>query len=206
VVIGINNLRNMVVTEALKGIFKQSSTEDIFSRRLLWLHCAAVAICSQMISERIFGQNGEDAFLCGILHDIGMIVEDQVAQELLLEACKAYKPNSKPITDYEREHIGTDHCDVGYLLACDWKLPEDVQQGIQQHHAILNDVSPTSITGIIQMAEYFAAKLSYNAIPQMNANLSPPLVAHIQDNVAEYKTLIRDLPEAISKASDLYES
>jgi len=206
ILIGMKNLRNMVVTEALKDIFRQSANEGVFSRRLLWLHCAAVAICSQMISERIFSQQGEDAFLCGILHDIGMIIEDQVAQDLLIQVCKIYEPESKPITDYEREIIGTDHCAVGYLLARDWKLPVEVQEGIKQHHKALEKVSPSSITGIIQIAEYFVSKLHYTAIPGMDAMLSPPLVAHIRDNVEEYKVLVQDLPDEMSKAKELYES
>ena len=58
VVVGTKNLRNMVVTTALKNVFTQTSAEDVFSKVRLWLHSAAVGICSQMISERIFGQKG----------------------------------------------------------------------------------------------------------------------------------------------------
>ena len=206
ILIGMKNLRNMVITGALKDTFGQSSNEDVFSRRQLWLHCAAVAICSQMISERIFSQKGDDAFLCGILHDIGMIVEDQVAHDLFIQACKTYEPKSKPITDYEREIIGTDHCTVGYLLIRDWKLPVEVQEGIKQHHKTLENISPSSITGIIQIAEYFVSKLNYAAIPGTDAMLSPPLFAHISENIEEYQVLINDLPDEMSKAKDLYES
>lgn len=206
ILIGRENLRNMIVTVALKDIFESGSSEDVFSKRQLWLHCAAVAICSQMISERIFSKKGDDAFLCGILHDIGMIVENQVAHDLFIQACKTYEPKSKPITDYEREIIGTDHCAVGYLLIRDWQLPVEVQEGIKQHHRKLEDVSPSSITGIIQIAEYFVSKLSYTALPKADAILSPPLVAHISDNIEEYKVLINDLPDEMLKAKDLYES
>jgi putative nucleotidyltransferase with HDIG domain len=206
VVIGMNNLRNMIVTEALKDIFKENQEESGFSRNRLWLHCAAVSICSQMISERIFGQNGEDAFLCGILHDIGMIVEDQTAHDLFNHAYTAYSQDTRPIIDHEKEIIGTDHCDVGHLLAKDWKLPFEVQEGIKQHHKVLKEVSYSSITGIVQISEYIVSKLGYTAIPGMNTVLSPPLAAHIRENVGEYKTLVRDLPDEMSKARELYES
>ncbi|MBW2575326.1 MAG: HDOD domain-containing protein [Deltaproteobacteria bacterium] len=205
VIIGMNNLRNMIVTETLKDIFKESQEQDAFSRNRLWLHCAAVSICSQMISERIFGQNGENAFLCGILHDIGMIVEDQTAHDLFNHACKAYAQDSGTIIDHEKEIIGTDHCEVGYLLAKDWKLPLEVQEGIKQHHKALKEVSPSSITGIIQISEYIVSKLNYTAIPGMNTMLSSPLATHIRENVGEYKALVKDLPDEMSKASDLYE-
>ncbi|MGB2687935.1 MAG: HDOD domain-containing protein [Desulfobacterales bacterium] len=204
VVIGINNLRNMIVTEGLKEIFKDKKSENVFSRNRLWLHCSAVSICSQMIMERIFGLNGEDAFLCGILHDIGMIVEDQTAPDLFYRVCNTYDENSKPITDYEKEIVGTDHCAIGYLLAKDWKLPIEIQEGIQRHHKMLDHVSPSSLTGVIQLAEFIVSQLDYTAIPGMKAKLSPPLANHIRDNVKEYKALVRELPNEMSKAKDLY--
>jgi putative nucleotidyltransferase with HDIG domain len=203
--VGMKNLRNMIVIEALKDIFKNSPDEQIFSRRQLWLHCAAVSICSQMISERIFGINGEDAFLCGILHDVGMIVEDQAEHDLFCRACKAYKTEAGTFTEHEKEIIGTDHCTVGYLLSRDWKLPPEVQQGIKQHHSISENISSSRLIGIIQLAEYIVGKLGYEALPGMHGILSPPLIRHIHDNVEEYKTLTKDLPEELSKARELYD-
>ena len=204
VIIGINNLRNMIVTEGLRDIFKGKNSKNAFSRNRLWLHCVAVSICSQMIMERIFGLNGEDAFLCGILHDIGMIVEDQTAPDLFYRVCNTYDENSKLITDYEKEIIGTDHCEIGHLLAKDWQLPVDVQEGIQHHHKTMDHLSPSSLTGVIQLAEYIASQLDYTAISGMKAKLSLPLADHIRNNVKEYKALVRDLPNEMSKAKDLY--
>ncbi len=204
VFVGMKSLRNMIVTTALKEVFQKSPHEDIFSRVHLWLHCATVSICSQMISERIFRQAGDDAYLCGILHDIGMIVEDRVAQDLFLETCKAYTPDTKPFTEYEREVIGADHCEIGYLLGCEWKLSVEVREGIKNHQNE-EGISPSSIAGIIQIADYFVTKLNYTAIPGMKAMLSPDLATHVRDNIEEYKALVKDLPEEMSKAKELYE-
>ena len=204
VIIGINNLRNMIVTEGLKSLFNGKGSMKTFSRNRLWLHSAAVSICSQMIMERIFGLNGEDAFLCGILHDIGMIVEDQTAPDLFSKVCNSYDENSKLITDYENEIVGTDHCEIGHLLAKDWQLPIDVQEGILRHHETMDHVSPSSLTGVIQLSEYIVSQLDYTAIPGMKAKLSLPLANDIRNNVKEYKALVRDLPDEMSKAEDLY--
>jgi putative nucleotidyltransferase with HDIG domain len=204
VVIGINNLRNMIVTDSLKNIFKETQPDAVFSKNQLWLHCAAVAICSQMIMERIFGQNGEDAFLCGILHDIGMIVEDQTAHDLFVKTCESHADPSASIISYEKEIIGTDHCEIGHLLAKEWQLPPEICEGIQKHHQKLDRVSPSSMTGVIQMADYIVSSLNYPAICGMKSSLSPPLTIQIRDNVKEYKALVRDLPEEMSRAKDLY--
>jgi putative nucleotidyltransferase with HDIG domain len=206
ILLGMKNLRNMVVIQALKDIFRIGSEEAVFSRRKLWLHSAAVSICGQMIAERIFQEKGEDAFLCGILHDIGIIVADQTNHDLFIQCCKAYDPKTRNFTEYEREMLGTDHCTVGHLLAQDWKLPQDVINAIKRHHSIMDNVSPSSVSGIIQIAEYMVTKLDYPAINGMAAGLSPPLFDHISDNLMEYKSLAKDLPGEMAKAKEIYES
>ena len=158
VVVGTKNLRNMVLTAALNNVFAQTSPENVFSRARLWLHCAAVSICSQMISERIFGQKGEDAFLCSILHDIGMIVQDQAARDRFVHTCSTYDPDAGPFIEHERAAMGTDHCEIGGLLAEEWNLPVDVVDGIRYHHDMEKEAAPSSILGIIQIAHYLVSK------------------------------------------------
>jgi len=204
VYIGMKNLRNMVVLEVLKQIVKRSSDNDLFSRTGLWLHSAAVGICSQMISERILMQKGEDAFLCGILHDIGIIVEDQVEPGLFGDACKAWRADSGCFVEHERAIIGTDHCALGYLLAQDWKFQFEIQRTIRHHHDTPLEVSPTSLIGIIHTAEYFVARLDYTEMPGMTPTLSPVISKHIKENITEFKALVQDLPEEMAKAQDLY--
>jgi len=206
VIIGMNSLRNIVVATGVKDAFAKSSHEDLFSRTKLWFHCVAVGICSQMISERIFGRAGDDAYLGGILHDIGMIVEDQVAQDLFFQACRSYTPDTKSFIECEREIIGTDHCEIGYLLACEWNLPVEVQDGIKNHHNTEDKILPSSLAGIIQTADYIVSKLNHKAMPEMQTNLAPDLNSYIRDNINEYKVLIKDLPEELLKAKELYES
>ena len=143
VFIGMKNLRNIVVTEALRDIFKEGAAQEIFSRRQLWLHCAAMGVCCQMIAERIFGDNGENAFLCGILHDIGLIVQDQVVHDQLIQVCEVYEPGVKSITEYEEEIIGVDHSTIGQFIRPRLETArrgpgrnQETSQGVNKHRAI----------------------------------------------------------------------
>ncbi|MCK5340163.1 MAG: HDOD domain-containing protein, partial [Desulfobulbaceae bacterium] len=84
VYVGMQNLRNLVAVEALKDLFiDKTDAAEGFSRKNLWLHSATVAILAQMIALRIFGIKSDEYFLAGIVHDIGIIVEDQVKGDLL---------------------------------------------------------------------------------------------------------------------------
>jgi len=204
VYIGMRTLRNMVVLEALKEIVKTSNKKGLFSRNQLWLHSAAVGICSQMISERIFTQKGEDSFLCGLLHDIGIILEDQVEPDLFAQVCAAWQADSSPFVGNEKKIIGSDHCELGHLLSRDWSFPLEIQRAIRHHHDNPLDGDPSSLLGIIHMSEYLVAKLEYTEMPGMIGELAPAMSRHIKENINEYKALVHDLPDEMAKAEELY--
>lgn len=203
--LGMRNLRSMAVTDALRNIFKERNNAGIFSRKRLWLHCAVVGICSKLLAERIFGINGDDAYLCGILHDFGKIVEEQIAKDDFLAACEACGPTDSLI-DHERHFLGTDHCEIGCLLSRDWGMPISIQDAIRDHHTLTDDATPGSLTSILQIAQYITGQMGYSSLPNVASPLSSPLALHLQENMDEYKVLIDDLPEEIAKAQDIYEN
>ncbi len=203
--LGMQNLRSIAVTDALQNIFKEKSGTGIFSRKRLWLHCAVVSTCSKILAERIFGINGDDPYLCGILHDFGKIVEEQIAKDAFLAACEACQP-SESIIVHEQRLLGTDHCEIGFLLAQDWGMSLSIQEAIRDHHTMAEDGDPGSLTSILQIAQYITGQLGYSSLPNITSPLPPPLVLHLQENMDEYKVLIDDLPEEIAKAQAIYET
>ena len=202
--IGVDNLRNLVIVDALKNLFRGESAGEVFSKKRLWLHCSVVSICCQMISERIFIEKGEDAFLCGILHDIGLIVQYQVAPEKFMEFCNSFDPEAKEMTDCERSILGTDHPSIGFLLTKDWGLSQDLCNGIKYHHRLLDEVAPGSHAGMIQIAEYLASRLGYDVFPDVTRAVSPPLLSHIKKNIMGYRAIVDDLPHEIQRAREIY--
>ncbi len=203
--IGMKNLHNLAVTDALKNIFKPETNEEFFSKQKLWLHCAAVSICAKMVAERLFAINGDDAYLCGILHDFGLIVEEQVAKDDFLKACRACQTEDD-ITEYERKYLQTDHCEIGYIMTLDWNMPVAIQEAIRDHHNHSDAIKPNSLTGIIQISEYITGQLDYTALPGNISRLSPSLIKHMQENMDEYKVIIDDFPEEMAKANEVYSS
>lgn len=201
---GMKQLRNMVAVEGMRNLY-EGKGDDHFSREKLWLHSATVAILAEMIAKRVFGQEGEDAFLAGIIHDIGLIAEDQVAGDLLRQACKAYKNGGKSLIECEQEIIGTSHGEVGGLLARDWKLPDEVFKSIRFHHDHAKQHPVSSVPSILQLAEYMANKLKHTPINGPIEPLPPLLARHVKNMMANYKIIVRDLPEEMAKAKELYD-
>jgi len=201
--LGMKNLHNLAVTDALRNIFTAPQKQSIFSKERLWQHSAAVSICSKMVAERIFGINGDDALLCGILHDFGLLVEEQVAHERFIEICEKCK-DSVQLVALEQEILGTDHCEIGSLLTKSWNMPLTIQEAIGNHHSLLDDIEPASHAGILQIAEFLAGQLGHSTLPEMTILISPPLKEHIQQSMDEYQILLEDVPEEMEKAQAIF--
>jgi len=86
----------------------------------------------------------------------------------------------------------------------DWRLSDDIRQGIRQHHNCMADVAPESLSGILQISEYLIFRLKVSAFPEVTMALSPPLLLHMKGNIREYRAIAEDLPDELHKAEEIY--
>lgn len=202
--LGMRNLHNLAVTDSLHGMFGEDTDSTAsFSRKRLWLHCAATALTSKTVAERIFGKKGDEAYLCAILHDIGIIVEAQVFPDEFFHICKQCKEDST-FTDLEQQAFNTNHSEIGYHITKQWNMPDEVSETILAHHNYTDELEPSSLAGILQISEYLVAQLGYTMLSNNNAQISPYLTDHIEKNLGEYEVLLEDLPEELEAIQQMY--
>lgn len=132
--LGFTQVRNLAMTASVSDIFKNDHAIGPYSRRALWRHLVAVGICARLIARRCRLPNFEDAFLAGLLHDIGIILIDQNFHAEFERVIGALD-GSMPLCDVEREFLGFDHCTFGERVAEGWRFPESVRAAIRHHHA-----------------------------------------------------------------------
>jgi putative nucleotidyltransferase with HDIG domain len=206
VFIGLKNLRNLVVIDTVKDRFLHEAAGSTFSHKRLWLHSTAVGVCAQMISRRLLGMTGEDAFLAGILHDIGLMVEDQVQTTAFQTVMQRYRGGDQAILAEEHAALGTDHCVVGGLLATRWKFPEEVKTAIVEHHTLYTqEAELMHLPAIVQIAHYLADISGYGAIPERIESPRGIVAEHIRKRAPEYRILAKDFTAEMKKASTFYE-
>jgi putative nucleotidyltransferase with HDIG domain len=206
VVLGIKNLRNLVIIDALKNLFLSKNKNDDVSRRL-WLHSSAVGVGAEMICRRVYRLPGEDAFLAGLLHDIGLLVEAQVYPQDFQAVMAYYRDSEMGLLACERAILGTDHCAVGCYLASVWQFPAVVQQAIIDHHQTLADTEAlVALPGLIQVAHYIADVTGYSKITSRIETPEGIVAEHLQQEAAAYRALSRDFAAEMQKAAALYAS
>jgi len=100
---------------------------------LLWKHSVTAAFGSQYVARAI-DLDGNLAFTAGLLHDLGKIV---LAETYEKNYTRMFNPTTRgavSLFDWEMEHYGCNHSEVGAALLQNWKLPEPIVAAVKYHH------------------------------------------------------------------------
>lgn len=150
VLLGFDAVRNAVLAVSVFETFGPHASNDIapmspthvrrFSREEFWKHCIAVACCAELIVEVLkssgtgtVGVDASDAFVSGLLHDIGKIAIDAALPKSFARVVEAGELLRGDLADVERNVIGLDHMVVGKRLAERWMLPHLLRDVIWLH-------------------------------------------------------------------------
>ncbi|MFH2055254.1 MAG: HDOD domain-containing protein [bacterium] len=125
--------------------------------REFWRHSLCVACTAETIARKIKSPHIEEAFVLGCLHDLGMIVLDQLFAENYAKVCKTLS-EERDILSAERAILGTDHTVAGAMLAEMWSFPPLYAEAIGKHHDILRkaDAKRPQIVRILNLADRLA--------------------------------------------------
>jgi len=99
-----------------------------------WRHGMEVAVASMLIAEEVCPNQSDEAFVCGLLHDMGRVAYAMAFPEkfrlMLSTAGMDWTPEK------ETEIFGVDHATAGRFLAEKWNFPESLRIGIGNHHEL----------------------------------------------------------------------
>ena len=80
----------------------------------MWKHLVCVAVASRMIAARSGLQQFDEAYMCGLLHDIGILLLDQHLHKAFTEIASSISVET-PTASTERELIGSGVVGRGYV-------------------------------------------------------------------------------------------
>src|SRR6266850_56323 len=86
-------------------------------------------------SEKLATSDHDKAYMAGLLHDIGLMVNCLAFSEEFGTAIKRALHEQIPFDEAERATMGYTHCETGRALAEKWHLCDDIIQVISHHHA-----------------------------------------------------------------------
>ncbi len=109
---------------------------------VFWRHSLGCAMVCRKFSEKLATADGDRAYMAGLLHDIGFLVNCMAFSGEFAKVVKHALQEEIPLDEAERATLGFTHCETGRALAEKWHLADDIIQVIAHHHA--PELSPTA--------------------------------------------------------------
>ncbi|MDB5329316.1 MAG: hypothetical protein JWP03_467 [Phycisphaerales bacterium] len=203
VLLGLNAVKNIAVAASIGQLFRMGKLCEGFTARDIWTHCIAVGVAARDLARQARSPVADEAFLCGMIHDVGILIDLQRHPEQLREVCDQVKFGTREFCELEREITGVDHQQLGEALAEQWKFPRSCQLVAGHHH------DPNSLAGsnrtlvdLIHVADTICCRSKHGFnLTACRQTLDPADLARMQIDPAHVELTTARLDELVSVAS-----
>ncbi|MCM2322005.1 MAG: HDOD domain-containing protein [Oligoflexia bacterium] len=131
--LGFNTLAQLVLSLSVFSMFT-SNDSDEFSMLEFWRHALGTGVCAELLAKRLKLPRPEEAFTCGLLHDIGKLVLNEIDSERLNDIVREARRRECAFIDVERDLDLPGHSYLGEVIATRWGLPQVIRLAIRYHH------------------------------------------------------------------------
>lgn len=154
-ILGLNVIKSIVIyTKVFAHLEKKGELKEIIEA--IWNHSILVSSISQKIIFYFTGNRdlAEQAYIAGILHDIGKIILINIEPNYIKEL-KISRNNAFSDDDLEKSFYGVSHTEIGAYALALWGFPRSIVDAALLHHSstIVNDFS---VSNIIQISHKLA--------------------------------------------------
>jgi len=203
VMLGLNAVKNIAIAASLAKLFRGGDVTANFSARDLWKHANATAAGAKMISDKLKFGLGDEAYLAGLIHDIGIMVEMQYDRNMLVKVIEQIEVDGdgrpdRCMREAELAVFEATHEDFGIGLCTRWKFPASFKAVSGFHHRPLEaDEAHRKLVAVVAAADHLAAQIGFGFRLDIQDETIPEELASFLGLTPE---LIDELREAVSEA------
>src|SRR5687768_405081 len=161
VLLGLNAIKNIAVAASLGQLFRGVELCEGFAAKDLWTHCVGVGVTAREMARAMKIPIADEAFLAGMIHDIGILVLLQTNPDKLRSVCETVKITKGDFCALERELIGTDHQELGKGLAEMWRFPRSCQLVAGYHHQPQSLSNDRLLVSVVYIADTIVAQANH---------------------------------------------
>ena len=145
---GSHAIRGLVASLAVQRVFLPTKPNEVG----LWQHSVHAAFAAAKIAELIpdIQVDPAEAYLVGLLHDIGRFVMFEHAAPNLLKVDESHWQTPEELIEADVEIYTFTHSELGFRACVHWQLPDSICEVIRRHHTpIEEEIAPGSIDALL---------------------------------------------------------
>lgn len=127
--LGANALKLLVLGFSLpEQLFAQKASDVL---RLYWRRALTRAVAARDLAALIKDKHGDEAFIAGLLGDLGILVFVQEGEDRYLRLFLRARDEATPLIEAERRVYGFNHIELTTRLLEEWKLPQTIVDAVR---------------------------------------------------------------------------
>ena len=131
-VLGLERVRSMLFGLCVNRVIP--ADEWVIGPDEFWRHSLGCALVTQRMAKKIEYPEPEKAYLAGLLHDLGILVNSILCTGDFRECLRRASEQRVPLHIIEEQVLGFTHCDTGQMLCEHWGLPQELADAAGSHH------------------------------------------------------------------------
>lgn len=210
VMLGLNAVKNIAIAASLAKLFRGGEIIPAFSARKLWEHSLATAAISKLLADKLKLGLGDEAFLGGLMHDIGVMVEMQFDRNRLAEVMQRLGADTAGVPcmdqlELEDQVFGADHQRFGAGLCERWKFPRNFMLVTGFHHRPMELAAENRVlTCIIHVADHLAGELKNGLrLDLRSLDIQPEVRDTLKLSVEKLEEIRALVPEHLKNVGDI---
>jgi len=132
VLLGLNRVESIVMTSCIRLAFPAKNWP--LDPAVFWQHSLGCAMVCRKFSKMLGGADAEKAYVSGLLHDVGILVNCVAFAEEFAVSVERARQNQIPLGEAERMTMGFTHCETGVVLAEEWGFADEINEVVAHHH------------------------------------------------------------------------
>lgn len=154
--LGAKTVRSLVMAASMKSLFPLDRTNVGVWGQTLWQHSVECGLASRKVAQAVGYPDPEEAFVGGVLHDMGKVVVLLHKSEEFRQILKRQVTAKESSTTAEMAVLGFDHTDVGQLLLEKWQIPGNLQACVKYHHNPSESGKDLQLVQIVAAGNYLS--------------------------------------------------
>ncbi|MGA2423774.1 MAG: HDOD domain-containing protein [Terriglobales bacterium] len=134
VALGLERVRSMLFGLCINRVIPQDKW--VIEPDTYWRHSLGCALVTQRMAKKIEYPEPEKAYLAGLLHDLGLLVNSILYTEEFRKCLRQAAKQHLPLHIVEEQILGFTHCDTGGILCEHWGFSKDLVDAARCHHDV----------------------------------------------------------------------
>lgn len=132
--LGLDRVRTLLLGLCMNRVIPPDKW--VIAPNAFWRHSLGCALVAQRMARRIEYHEPEKAYLAGLLHDIGFLVNSILYTDSFRECLRNAAAQHVPLHVIEEQVLGFTHCDSGRMLSEHWRLSKGLVDAAHCHHDV----------------------------------------------------------------------